>query len=131
MVSEWWLAIAVSLKVSSGVSLIKLAKLYMCMQTHYKARPWFRTAEPLGERRYKNWIIHTCLKMSLQGTNKKWLLKIYDPLIQFREYCRTCLKGIPQGQTKIAAHGWCSHSTGSVALYCCARDPKKVAAKDR
>ena len=22
------------------------------------ARPWFRTAEPLGERRYENWIIH-------------------------------------------------------------------------
>ena len=23
------------------------------------ARPWFRTAEPLGERRYENWITHT------------------------------------------------------------------------
>ena len=23
------------------------------------ARPWFRTAEPLGERRYENWLIHT------------------------------------------------------------------------
>ena len=22
------------------------------------ARPWFRTAEPLGERRYENWITH-------------------------------------------------------------------------
>ena len=21
-------------------------------------RPWFRTAEPLGEHRYKNWITH-------------------------------------------------------------------------
>ena len=28
--------IAVSLNVSSGVHLIKPAKLYMCMQTHYK-----------------------------------------------------------------------------------------------
>ena len=23
------------------------------------ARPWFRTAEPFGERRYENWITHT------------------------------------------------------------------------
>ena len=23
------------------------------------ARPWFHTAEPLGERRYENWITHT------------------------------------------------------------------------
>ena len=22
------------------------------------SRPWFRTAEPLGERRYENWITH-------------------------------------------------------------------------
>ena len=36
MVSEWRSVIAVSLKVGGGVRLIKLAKLYMCMQTHYK-----------------------------------------------------------------------------------------------
>ena len=24
-------------------------------------RQWFRTPEPLGERRYKNWNIHTCI----------------------------------------------------------------------
>ena len=34
VVSEWWLETAVSL--SGGVRLIKPAKLYMCMQTHYK-----------------------------------------------------------------------------------------------
>ena len=28
--------IAVSMNVGGGVRLIKLAKLYMCMQTHYK-----------------------------------------------------------------------------------------------
>ena len=36
MVSDWWSVIAVSLNVSSGVRLIKLAKLYMSTQTHYK-----------------------------------------------------------------------------------------------
>ena len=59
--------IAVSLNVGGGVRLIKPAKQYMCMQKHYKhnedgrthgagcVRQWFRTAEPLGERRYENW----------------------------------------------------------------------------
>ena len=36
MVSELPLVIAVSLNVGGGVLLIKPAKLYMCMQTHYK-----------------------------------------------------------------------------------------------
>ena len=36
MVSEWQSVIGVSLNVGSGVRLIKKAKLYMCMQTHYK-----------------------------------------------------------------------------------------------
>ena len=36
VVSEWWSVIAVSLNVSGGVRLIKLPKLYMRMQTHYK-----------------------------------------------------------------------------------------------
>ena len=36
MVSEWQSVTAVSLDIDNGVCLIKLAKLYMCMQTHYK-----------------------------------------------------------------------------------------------
>ena len=36
VVSAWLSVIAVSLTVSSGVHLIKPAKLYICMQTHYK-----------------------------------------------------------------------------------------------
>ena len=36
MVSDWWSVIAMSLNVGGGVGLIKPAKLYMCMQTHYK-----------------------------------------------------------------------------------------------
>ena len=62
--------IAVSQNVDGGVRPIKPAKLYKCTQKHYAtvqtrpawthgagcARPWFRTAEPLGERRYENWI---------------------------------------------------------------------------
>ena len=62
--------IAVLLNVGGGVRLIKPAKLYMCMQKHYKhkedgrtapgcVRQWFRTAEPLGERRYENWNTRT------------------------------------------------------------------------
>ena len=59
VVSEWWSVIAVSLNVGGGVRLIKPAKLYICTQTHYRCvRPWFHTAEPLGERRYENWITH-------------------------------------------------------------------------
>ena len=33
---KWRSVIAVSLNVSSGIRLIKLAKVYMCTQTHYK-----------------------------------------------------------------------------------------------
>ena len=36
MVSEWRSVIAVSLNVGDGVRFIKPAKLYMCMQIHYK-----------------------------------------------------------------------------------------------
>ena len=47
--------IAVSLNVGGGVRFIKSVKLYRCTQntgqTHgaWCARPWFRTAEPLGD----------------------------------------------------------------------------------
>ena len=61
--------IAVSLNIGAGIRLIKLAKLFLCTLTHLTnttkthgagyAKPWFHTAEPLGERRYKNWITHT------------------------------------------------------------------------
>ena len=36
VVSGWRSVIAVSLNVDGGVRLIKSAKLYMCVQTHYK-----------------------------------------------------------------------------------------------
>ena len=61
--------IAVLLNIGSGVRLIKLAKLCMCTQTLQTqrgrthgagcVRQWFRTADPLGERRYENWNTHT------------------------------------------------------------------------
>ena len=44
VVSEWRSVIAVSLNVGGGVRLIKPAKLYMCMQTHYKHDKDRRTA---------------------------------------------------------------------------------------
>ena len=44
VVSGWQSVIAVSLNVDDGVRLIKLAKLYMCMQTHYKHDEEGRTA---------------------------------------------------------------------------------------
>ena len=61
---------AVSMNVGGGVPLIKLAKLqYMCKIVHghaktlqtqqgqtHGARSLCHTAEPLGERRYENWI---------------------------------------------------------------------------
>ena len=61
---------SVTVNVGGGVCRIKPAKLYMYMQKDYKynedgrtapgaratARPWFRSPEPLGERRYENWI---------------------------------------------------------------------------
>ena len=61
VVSEWRSVIAVSLNVGDDVCLIKRPKLYMSTHKHYEhdkdglhgagcARPWFRTAEPLGER---------------------------------------------------------------------------------
>ena len=61
--------IAVPLNVGGGVRLIKPAKLCMCTQTLQTqrgrthgagcVRQWFRTAEPLGKRRYENWNTHT------------------------------------------------------------------------
>ena len=67
MVSEWRLVIAVSLNVVGGVRLIKTGKTVHVHANTLQARrgrthgagcsrPWFRTAEPLGERRYENWI---------------------------------------------------------------------------
>ena len=53
VVSEWWSVLAVSLNVGGGVHLIKLAKLYMCMQnTTNTIRTG--TAEPFWEHCYKN-----------------------------------------------------------------------------
>ena len=42
---------------------------------HYKhgagcVRQWFRTAEPLGERRYKNWNTHTHTNLSISVDTK-------------------------------------------------------------
>ena len=79
MVSDWLSVIAVPLNVGDGACLIKSAKLYKCTQTHYKhdvdgrtapgcARPCFRTAEPLGEDRYENWITHFGGELALSPT---------------------------------------------------------------
>ena len=65
VVSEWLSVIAVSLNFDLGICLIKLVKLYMCMQKYYKhnkygrtapgcALPVFCIAEPLRELCYKN-----------------------------------------------------------------------------
>ena len=61
--------IAVSLNIGSGIRLIKPAKLACTRKTLQTqqgrtqgagcVRQWFRTAEPLGERRYENWNTHT------------------------------------------------------------------------
>ena len=68
--------IAVSLNVGDGVRLIKPAKLCMCTQTLQTqrgrthgagcVRQWFRTAEPLGERRYENRNTHTCRTSTME-----------------------------------------------------------------
>ena len=63
-------------------ALSKPAKLYMCTQntghtlqrrTHGAgcARPWFRTAEPLGERRYENWITTTAFRYLVKTHTEK------------------------------------------------------------
>ena len=62
-------SVAVSLNVGGGVRLIKPAKLHVQAKTLQTqrgrthgagcVRQWFRTAEPLGERRYENWNTHT------------------------------------------------------------------------
>ena len=75
VVSEWRSVIAVSLNVGGGIRLIKSAKLYMCMQTHYKHDKDGHTApgvrghgsiplSHLGERRYENWITQTYVSQS-------------------------------------------------------------------
>ena len=76
MVSEWRLVIAVSLNVGGGVRLIKPTNCACARKTLIQrgrthgagcVRQWFRTAEPLGERRYENWntLTHTDLRISL------------------------------------------------------------------
>ena len=68
MVSEWRSVIAVSQNVGGGA----LSNRQNCAcarktlqtqrgKTHGAGcvRQWFRTAEPLGERRYENWNTHT------------------------------------------------------------------------
>ena len=63
--------IAVSLNVGGGVRLIKPAKLYMCMQTHYKHDEDGRTAPgvcgngsvPLSHS--GNWNTHTHLGLGV------------------------------------------------------------------
>ena len=42
---KWRSVIAVSLNVGSGIRLIKLAKVYMCTQTHYKHKEYGHTAQ--------------------------------------------------------------------------------------
>ena len=75
--------IAVSLNVGGGVRLIKPAKLCMCSQTLQTqwgrthgagcVRQWFRTAEPLGERRYENWNTHLESQGKVRELENKWL----------------------------------------------------------
>ena len=67
VVSEWRSVIAVSVNVGGGVRLIKPVHVHAnTLQTQRGrthgtgcVRIWFRTAEPLGERRYENWNTHT------------------------------------------------------------------------
>ena len=77
MVSEWLSVIGVSLNFGSGVHLIKKAKLYMCMQTHYKHDEDGCMAVGvrdhgsgllihLGERRYE-YLIYTHLPSPCTG----------------------------------------------------------------
>ena len=74
-----WLVIAVSLNVGGGVRLIKLAKLYTCMQNITntpRTDAWcqvFRTPEPLGERRFQNWNTHTH-----KGHHHQWIVSYGD-----------------------------------------------------
>ena len=80
-VSEWRSVIAVSLNVGGGVRLVKRTKLYMCTQNTTNttrtdarrrcARQWFRTAEPLGERRYENWNTHTHTHTHINSCTEK------------------------------------------------------------
>ena len=59
VVSEWPSVIAVSLNIGGGVRL-STSKAVRRGRTHGAGcvRLWFRTAEPLGERRYENWITY-------------------------------------------------------------------------
>ena len=49
VVAEWW-----------SVTAVSLDKTGMCTQNTTKTKR-FRTAEPLGERRYENWITITTM----------------------------------------------------------------------
>ena len=71
VVSEWRSVITVSLNVGGGVKTVHVHANTLHARrrrTHGAscARPWFRTAEPLGERRYETWITHIqCPKAAL------------------------------------------------------------------
>ena len=63
VVSEWPSVIAVSLNIGGGgggASALSTSKTVGRGRTHGAGcvRLWFRTAEPLGERRYENWITY-------------------------------------------------------------------------
>ena len=63
VVSEWPSVIAVSLNIGrggGGASALSTSKTVRRGRTHGAGcvRLWFRTAEPLGERRYENWITY-------------------------------------------------------------------------
>ena len=100
VVSEWRSVIAVSLNVGGGVRLIKPAKLYMCTQTLQTqrgrthgagcVRQWFRTAEPLGERRYENWNTHTHSIVCLPS-RKKLVCKTVIPPGPVDANYRSCM----------------------------------------
>ena len=94
--------VAVSLNVGGGVCLIKPAKQYMCTQNTttttrtdvrrrvWYVRQWFRTAEPLGERRYENWNIHTRTHThNIWLQMAQWLLGLS---LKFSYYENLCLK---------------------------------------
>ena len=65
VVSEWRSAIAVSLNVGALSNRQNCTYARKTLQTQRGrthgagcVRQWFRTAEPLGERRYENWNTH-------------------------------------------------------------------------
>ena len=64
MVPDWRSVTAGSLNFGGGVRFIKQANCTCArknttntwLDARHRMRPWFRTAEPLEERRYDNWI---------------------------------------------------------------------------